>query len=63
MNAKFYKNYENIGKILKISCVRCNFVKFAFNFSGTHRKFSLVLQMTNYILLALEKYEKECNML
>ena len=29
MNVKFHKNYENTGKLLKISCVRCNFVKFA----------------------------------
>ena len=28
MNVKFHKNCENTGKILKISCVRCNFVKF-----------------------------------
>ena len=28
MNVKFHKNYENTGKLLKISCVRCNFVKF-----------------------------------
>ena len=28
MNVKFHKNCENAGKILKISCVRCNFVKF-----------------------------------
>ena len=32
MNAKFYKNYENIGKILKISCVKCNFEKFDIHF-------------------------------
>ena len=24
MNVKFHKNCENIGKILKLSCVRCN---------------------------------------
>ena len=28
MNVKFHKNYENTAKILEISCVRCNFVKF-----------------------------------
>ena len=29
MNVKFHKNCENTGIIiLKISCVRCNFVKF-----------------------------------
>ena len=32
MNVKFHKNCENTGKILKISCVRCNFVKFDFHF-------------------------------
>ena len=33
MNVKFHKNYcENTGKILKISSVRCNFVKFDFHF-------------------------------
>ena len=32
MNVKFYKNCENTGKILKISCVRCNFVKFVIHF-------------------------------
>ena len=28
MNVIFHKNCENTGKILKIECVRCNFVKF-----------------------------------
>ena len=28
MNAKFHKDCENTGKILKISCVRSHFVKF-----------------------------------
>ena len=28
MNIKFHKNCENTGIILKISRVRCNFVKF-----------------------------------
>ena len=28
MNAKFHEKWENTGKILKISWVRCNFVKF-----------------------------------
>ena len=27
MNVKFHKNCKNTGKILKISCVRCNFPK------------------------------------
>ena len=34
MNVKFHKNCENRGKILKISCVRCNFVKFDIHFLG-----------------------------
>ena len=35
MNVKFHKNCENtLGKILKISIVRCNFVKFDIHFLG-----------------------------
>ena len=34
MNDKFHKNSDYIGKILKISCVRCNFVKFDIPFLG-----------------------------
>ena len=34
MNVKFHMNCENTGKILKISCVRCNFVKFDIHFLG-----------------------------
>ena len=34
INVKFHKNCENTAKILKISCVRCNFVKFDFHFLG-----------------------------
>ena len=34
MNVKFHKNCENTGKILKSSCVRCNFVKFYIHFLG-----------------------------
>ena len=34
MNVKFHKNCENIGKILKISCASCHFVKFDINFPG-----------------------------
>ena len=51
MNVKFNKNCENTGKILKISCVRCQVVKFdIFVFSGSHEKQSLVLlQVTDYI--------------
>ena len=34
MNVKFHKNCENTGKILQISCVKCNFVKFDNHFAG-----------------------------
>ena len=33
MNVKFHKNCENSGKIMKISCERCSFVKFDIIFS------------------------------
>ena len=46
MNVKFYKNCENTGKILKISCVRYQFVKFDIYFLGLPYE---ILQMTNYI--------------
>ena len=32
MNVKFHKNCENTGTILKISSLRCNFVKFDIHF-------------------------------
>ena len=46
MNVKFHKNYENTGKLLKISCVRCNFVKFdiLWNFCGVITDNKLHLQ-------------------
>ena len=34
MNVKFHKNWENTGKIPKISSARCNFVKFDIHFLG-----------------------------
>ena len=34
MNVKFHKNCDYTGKILKISCVRCNSVKFDIHFLG-----------------------------
>ena len=61
MNVKFNKNGENTGKILKMSCVRCNFVNFDI-FLGSNRKFS-VLFITITGRLTLEKCKKECNML
>ena len=50
MNVKFI--VKNTGKILKISCVRCNFVKFEIHFFRLHdKKLSLVLlQITIYII-------------
>ena len=50
INVKFHKNCENTDKIVKISCVRCHFVKFDINiiFLGSRKKFSSVLlQVTN----------------
>ena len=51
INVKFHKNCENTGKILKISCVRCHFVKFDIRFLGLPQEISLVLlsQITYYI--------------
>ena len=40
MNVKFHKNCENTGKVVKMSCVRYNFVKFDIHFLGLHKKFS-----------------------
>ena len=34
INVKFHRNRENTGKVLKISCVRCHFVKFDIYFLG-----------------------------
>ena len=33
-NIKFHKNCESTGKMLKISCVRCHFVKLDIYFLG-----------------------------
>ena len=52
MNVKFHKNCENAGKPLKISCERCNFVRFDIHFLGV--SFSLVLKV-------LKNVQKECN--
>ena len=44
------KNFENTGKILKIACVRCHFVKFDIYFLGLPCEFFLLLlQMIYYI--------------
>ena len=42
MNVKFHKNCENTGKILKISCVRCHFVKFDIYFDIYFRITTLI---------------------
>ena len=39
MDVKFHKNWDYTGKILKISCVRCNFVKFDIHFLGLPSEF------------------------
>ena len=50
MNVKIHKNCENTGKILKILCERCHFVKFVIYFLGFSREiFFVSLQITNYI--------------
>ena len=43
MNVKFHKNCENTGKIRKIPCVRCNFVKFDINSRAPIRIFFAVI--------------------
>ena len=37
-NFKFQNNFENTGKILKVSCVRWDFVKFDIYFLGLSRE-------------------------
>ena len=37
-NVNFHKNCENAGKIPKISCVRCHFVKFDIYFLGLSKE-------------------------
>ena len=58
MNVKFYKDGENTGKILKMSCARCNFVNFDI-FLGSNREFLIIITGR----LTLEKCKKECTML
>ena len=50
MNAKFHKNCENTGKILKISCGRSHFVKFDIYFSVKHSISMLFLQLTQVVM-------------
>ena len=64
INVTFHKNCENMGKVLKTSCVRCNFVKiFDIHFSGFHQAFSLVLLQMTITSLSLKKCKKECYIL
>ena len=64
MNVKFHKNCENTGKILKISCIRCNFVKFDMYFLGFPiRNFLWCYYRRLITSLALEKCKKGCNVL
>ena len=58
MNGKFYKNCDYTGKILKISCLRCNSVKF-----DIHGNFFFGVTTDDFTSLDLEKCRKECNML
>ena len=59
INVKFHKECENTAKILKISCIRCHFVKFDIYFLGLSWeiffgvKFSLVknVKRMRYCLL------------
>ena len=57
MNVKFHKNCENTGKILKISCVRCHFVKFDIYFLGVSKNISCGVITDN----ELHKCKKECD--
>ena len=50
MNVKFHMNCENTGKIWKISCVRCNFVKFDISFSRA--------PITNFLSVSVKLKEK-----
>ena len=54
---KFHKDCENTGKILKISFVRCHFVKFDIRFLRLSKE--IFFGITYYI--ALEKCKTECN--
>ena len=64
MNVKFHKNCENTGKILKISCLKCHFVKFDIYFLGLPWEIYFgVITDDEITSLVLEKCEKECNML
>ena len=62
MNVKFHKDGENTGKILKMSCARCNFVNFDI-FLGSNREFSVFFLIIITGRLTLEKCKNECTML
>ena len=51
MSVKIHKNCDYTGKILKISRVRCNLVKFDI-LSGSHKKFLFVLLQIIYYIFS-----------
>ena len=53
MNVKFHKNCENTGKGLKISCVRCNFVKFDIHFPAS--------SVLAYVIVPWKTYSRNQN--
>ena len=65
MNVKFQKNCENTSKIVKIFYM-LDVILWTLTviFSGSHKKFSLVLlQMINYVFSPWQRYKNKCNML
>ena len=60
---KFHKNYENTGKILKISYVRRHFLKFDINLFSRALIRNFLWRYYRYLIIsiALEKCKKECN--
>ena len=58
MNVEFHKNCDYTGKILKISCVRCNFVKFDIHFLGLPREivFDVLASAASLSMLCNARY-------
>ena len=59
INVKFQKNCENTGKILKISCVRCNFVKFDIHFLGLPSGILFGVTTDDYYIFSPWKMQKK----
>ena len=60
INVNFHKNFENTGKFLKVHVFHVILLNLTFIFSGSHKKFSLVLlQITNYIYSPLKNCDKK----